>query len=88
MDEYMEPHIIGEASPNKGFNEVAFNYQAIPQAAATTKAHDAMVVSNMVADETIYRLLEHPQSGLAEPEYAVVPADVIEAWKTRGRLVN
>jgi imidazolonepropionase-like amidohydrolase len=47
-----------------------------------------MVVSNMVADETIYKLLEDPEAGLAQSEYTVVPVAVLEIWKTQGRLVN
>jgi hypothetical protein len=88
MDEYMDWHMIGESSTRTGFNEAEFDYQTIPQSAATTRAFDVMVVSNMVADETIYRLLEDPQSGLAEREYSSVPPEVMDVWHSRGRLVN
>ena len=56
VDEFMEEHMIGEASPNTGFNEVKMDYESIPQTVATVKAHDAMVVSNMVTDEVVYRI--------------------------------
>ena len=88
VDEFMDWLMIGEASPRSGFNEVTFDYGAIPQSAAVTKAHDAMVVTNMVTDETIYRLLEDPANGLAQTEYGVVPSPVLDAWQTEGRLVN
>lgn len=88
MDEFTDAHMIGEASPGTGFNEVEFNYDTISRTVATVKAHDVMVVSNLVADETIYRLLEDPQGGLAQPEYLVVSPEVVEGWQTRGRLVS
>ena len=88
VDEFMEEHMIGEASPNTGFNEVEFDYESIPQTVATVKAHDAMVVSNMVTDEVVYRILEDPESGLAQPEYGVVAPEVIDVWLTEGRFVN
>ena len=88
VDEFMEEHMIGEASPNTGFNEVKLDYESIPQTVATVKAHDAMVVSNMVTDEVVYRILEDPESGLAQPEYDVVAPEVIDVWLTEGRFVN
>jgi hypothetical protein len=88
MDEFIDSHLIGETSPGKGFNEVDFNYETISQSASKTKANQVMVVSNMVADETIYKLLEDPEAGLAQSEYTVVPVAVLEIWKTQGRLVN
>ena len=50
-----------------------------------------MVVSNMVADETIYRLLEDPQGGLEKPEYSIVPPEVMkcmEIARTSGELAG
>ncbi len=88
VDEFTDAHMIGEASPNAEFNDVAFDYETIPQTVEAVKEHDVMVVSNMVADETIYRLLEDPQGGLSQPEYAVVSPEVLETWRTRGRFVN
>jgi hypothetical protein len=88
VDEYMDSHMTGEASPNSGFNPVDFDYEKIPNSAAITKAHDVMVVANMVADETIYKLLEDPEGGLAQEEYGVVPPPVLQAWQSTGRLVN
>jgi len=88
MDEFIDSHLIRETSPGKGFNEVDFNYETISQSAAKTKANQVMVVSNMVADETIYKLLEDPEAGLAQSEYTIVPVAVLEIWKTQGRLVN
>ena len=88
LDEFMEAHMIGEASPNTGFSEVALDYESIPQTVAAAKASDVMVVSNMVTDEVIYKILEDVEGGLAQPEYAVVPPEVLNTWKTRGRLVN
>ncbi|MBV7334809.1 amidohydrolase family protein [Chloroflexi bacterium TSY] len=87
VDEFIDSHMIGEASPT-GFNEVEFNYETIPQTADIAKAHDVMVVSNMVTDETVYKILEDVQGGLAQPEYAIVPPDVMDDWKTQGRFVN
>lgn len=88
MDEFIDSHMIGKASPQTGFNEIAFDYETIPQSAALAKAYDILAISNMVADETIYKLLEDPAGGLAQPKYAIVPAPVLEAWQTSGRLVN
>lgn len=88
VDELMDAHMIGEASPNKGFKEVSFNYETIPLTAETVKSHDVLVVSNLVADEVIYQMLEDPQSGLSQPEYLVVAPRVINRWKTEGRFVN
>jgi hypothetical protein len=88
VDEFIEAHMIGESSPNKGFNEVEFDYESIPQTVAVTKSSDVMVVSNMVTDEVIYKILEDVEGGLALPEYAVVPPAVISTWRTQGRFVN
>lgn len=88
VDEFMDAHIIGEASPANGFNEVSFNYETIPLTVAGVKENDLMVVSNLVADEVIYKMLEDPQGGLSQAEYAVVPIDVLDGWRTQGRFVN
>jgi hypothetical protein len=88
VDEFMEAHMIGEASPNKGFSEVTFNYESIPKSVIAAKANNVMVVSNIVTDEVIYKILEDVETGLARPEYAVVPPVVISTWKTQGRFVN
>ena len=84
----MEEHMLGEASPRTGFNEVEFNYDTIPQTVATVKAHDVMVVSNIFTDEVVYQILEDPESGLAQPEYDIVAPEVINTWLTEGRYVN
>ncbi len=88
MDEFMEAHMIGEASPSQGFADVTFNYDTIPQTVAAAKANDVMVVSNMVTDEVMVRILEDPEDGLSQPEYDIVAPEVINIWKTEGRFVN
>lgn len=88
VDEFMNAHMIGEASPNKGFKEMTFNFESIPLTVEAVKSHDVIVVSNMVADEVIYQMLEDPQSSLSQPEYLVVSPRVINRWKTEGRFVN
>lgn len=40
--------MLGEASPRMGFDEIEFNYDAIPQTAATVKQNDVIVVSNLL----------------------------------------
>ena len=88
VDEFMEAHMIGEASPNKGFSEITFDYKSIPKVVAAAKTNDVMVVSNMVTDEVIYKILEDVEGGLAQPEYTVIPQEVINTWKAQGRFVN
>ncbi len=88
VDELMETHMSGEASPNSGFAEVTFDYATIPETAKAVKEHDAMVVSNLVADETAYRLLEDVAGQLSLPRYRVVKPATLESWKTEGRAVD
>lgn len=88
MDEFMESHMIGKASPTSGFNGVTFNYDTIPESVSAVKSNNGMVVSNMVTDEVIYEILEDVEKGLAQPQYKIVPPKVIDIWKTRGRFVN
>ena len=88
MDEFMETHMIGKATPNKGFEGVTFNYKTITKSVAAAKKNGVMIVSNMVADEVIYKILEDVESGLAQPEYAIISPDIINQWKTQGRFVN
>lgn len=88
MDEFMESHMIGEATPSKGFEDVTFNYKTIPQSVAAAKKNDVMIVSNMVLDEVIYKNLEDVESGLSQPGYSIISPEIINQWKTQGRFVN
>lgn len=88
LDEFMTTHMLGKAHPHSGFNEVTFDLEAVPRSAKATAEHGAMVVSNLVTDETAYQLLEGPSQHLARPEYAVASPSAIEAWKTEGRAVD
>ncbi len=87
VDELIHVIATGESSP-ESFNAVEFDYARIPEAARTIAAHDVYVVSNLVADEVAYRMLEDTDGWLARPEYAEVSADVIRSWKTEGRAVS
>jgi hypothetical protein len=87
IDEFTDRHMLGRNFPNKGFSGVTFDYSTIPQTASILKEQDVMVVSNLVADEVIYCILEDLQI-LSHPIYAVVPPQVLDRWRSRGRFIN
>jgi imidazolonepropionase-like amidohydrolase len=87
VDELMHVHMSGQVSPNSGFEEVSFNYATIPETVAAIKSHDAFVVSNLVADETSYLMLEDVEGQLSKDMYRVVQPEALQSWKTEGRAV-
>jgi imidazolonepropionase-like amidohydrolase len=87
VDEIMTTHMVGKAHPNGGFNQVTFDFSGIPRSAKAAAEHNAMVVSNLVADEVTYEMLDDPSSYLARPEYAVVAPATLTQWKSEGRAV-
>ena len=80
VDEFLDPHMIGRASPNTGFSEVRIDLEMIPESVAATAANDVFVVSNMVTDETVYLYLEAGPGYFDRPEYANVRPQTKEAW--------
>ncbi len=88
VDEFMDAHMLSQPSMLGGVDGVTFDYESIARSAAAAKAHDAIVVSNMVTDESVYRMLEDPEKYLARPEYAVVHPDALRSWHVEGRAVD
>jgi hypothetical protein len=88
VDEFMESHMIGKASPTSGFDGVTFDYDSISKSVNGVKSKSGMVVSNMVTDEVVYRILPDVEKGLSRPEYRIISPKVIKIWKTQGRFVN
>jgi hypothetical protein len=91
IDEFLSPHWIGYNlgnDPDPAYAETfAFppDYEAIPQTAALVAENDIAVVSNLSADEAIYRLILDTEGTLAGPEYDAYRPDLVEAWHTIGR---
>jgi imidazolonepropionase-like amidohydrolase len=94
VDELLSYHWIGYDlgfDPDPAYAEnydFPLDYDSIPQTVALMKDNDVAIVSNMSADETLYRLIFDPEGALAQPEYEVVPAQMLEHWRTRGRNVT
>jgi imidazolonepropionase-like amidohydrolase len=84
IDELNFFHWIG--SPDEP--EFALDYEAIPKTAALMKENDVAIVSNLVADETMYELIFDTDTVLSRPEYRVVRPDLVETWRTEGRQLN
>ena len=87
VDEFLDPHMIGNPNPNTGFDEVEIDLEMIPESVAAIVANDVFVVSNLVTDETVYLYLEAGPSYFDRPEYANVRPESIEAW-LEGRIKN
>jgi imidazolonepropionase-like amidohydrolase len=94
VDELLSYHWIGY---NLGFDpdsayaenyDFPLDYDSIPQTVALMKDNDVAIVSNMSADETLYRLIFDAEGALAQPDYEVVPPEMLEHWRTRGRNVT
>ncbi len=66
----------------------SLDYDSVPQTVALFKNNNVGVVSNLVTDETLYRLIFDTPGVLVGPEYAVVRPELIEAWRTHGRQVT
>lgn len=88
IDELMTAHMVGKANPNTGFNQVTFDPAAIARSVRVLADRKTMVVSNLVADEVAYQLLDNPDEFLARPEYSIVSAGTLVKWKTEGRAVD
>jgi hypothetical protein len=88
VDEFMEEHMIGEASPRGGFSEVSFDYGIIPQTVESARQYGVAVVSNLVTDMVVAETLAHPESELAQPEYDIVPPATMTSWLSQGRYID
>ncbi|MCP4406115.1 MAG: amidohydrolase family protein [bacterium] len=91
IDEFLSPHWIGYNlgnNPDPAYAETFNfppNYEAIPQTAALVAENDIAVVSNLSADEAMYRIILDTEGTLAGSEYDVARPDLVETWQTTGR---
>lgn len=85
VDEFLDEHLIGDMSP-RAFTPLPTNLKLIPQTVASVADHDAMVVSNMVADVVTHEYLEEGPSYLERPEFVAVRPKKIREW-LNGRMV-
>ncbi|MCP4402880.1 MAG: amidohydrolase family protein [bacterium] len=91
IDEFLSHHWIGYNlgnDPDPAYAEnynFPIDYETIPQTAALVAKNDVAVVSNMSADEAVYRIILDTDSTLAHPEYDVWRPDLVKALHTKGR---
>jgi imidazolonepropionase-like amidohydrolase len=84
VDELNFRHWLGEPG-DPGFT---FDRAAIPATADLLARHDVAVVSNLSADEVMIDLIGDTVAVLERPEYRVVPPQMLEFWRTRGRQLE
>lgn len=86
VDEFLEQHMIGHSTPDD-FQPLPVNMDTVPDSVAMAKAHDVMVVSNLVADENAYEYLEAGLTYFDRPEFANLRPETKAGW-LRGRVVH
>jgi hypothetical protein len=92
VDELLSYHWKGY---NRGFNsdtshgrEYPIENETIPKTIQLLKENNISVVTTMVVDEIMYRLIENTPGVLSSPEYRVVRKSLLDGWKTNGRNVR
>lgn len=83
-DEFTSYHWIGYDPHDDDWSAklltFKMDYASIPHTVALLKTNDQAVVSNLVTDETVYRMIRNPRGVLAGAEYDAIAADTREAW--------
>ncbi len=92
VDELLSYHWKGY---NRGFNsdtshgrEYPIENETIPQTIQLLKENNISVVTTLVVDEIMQRLIEDTPGVLSSPEYRVIRQDLLDGWKTHGRKVR
>jgi hypothetical protein len=91
IDEFLNVHWIGYnlgVDPDPAYAKTfdyPLDYETIPQTVALVAENDVVVVSNLSADEALYRLIFDTEGTLSGPEYDVYRPDLREEWRTSGR---
>ncbi|PCJ83830.1 MAG: hypothetical protein COA52_18275 [Hyphomicrobiales bacterium] len=86
INEFLEEHSQGVASPTD-FVPLPVDMTKIPVSVATVKAHDIMVVSNLVADENMIAYLEAGPDYFNRPEYDVLRPAIKAQWRNGKVLI-
>jgi imidazolonepropionase-like amidohydrolase len=66
----------------------SLDYDSIPETVALMKENNVNIVSNLVFDETLYRMIFDGPGTLAGPEYWTVRPELTEQWLTTGRQLT
>jgi len=92
VDELLSYHWKGY---NRGFNsdtsygrEYPIENETIPQTIQLLKENNISVVTTLIVDEIMQRLIENTPGVLSSPEYRVIRKDLLDGWKTHGRNVR
>ncbi len=64
------------------------DYTSISKTVKLIKQNDINVVTTLVVDEVAFQLIEDAPGVLAGPEYRTIPEPMLNAWKTRSRMVT
>ncbi len=84
IDELNMIHWVGKPG-DSGFH---MDYDAIGSTVELMNTHDVAVVSNLVADEVMYQLIDDQESVLSEPRYRTTRPEIVERWRVDGRQRN
>lgn len=68
-----------------GEEDFSLDYEAIPDTVAFMKENNVNIVSNLVLDELMVKMIFDTPGTLAGPEYWTVRPETLDQWSTRGR---